>query len=147
MRRLELEMGNIGDHDADEYKTIAAEYARRQAYFDSRDGYNIDVKIKTILNGMGFKDKDLDMEISSLSGGEKTRLAIAKLLLEEPELLVLDEPFNGLDKRGARDVCNLLDELRSRGRTILIAAHNILEIEYLCDTICEMEAGTLTQLK
>ena len=63
MRRLELEMGNIGDHDADEYKAVAAEYARRQAYFDSRDGYNIDVKIKTILNGMGFKDKDLDMEI------------------------------------------------------------------------------------
>lgn len=77
----------------------------------------------------------------------RERLGIAQAIMEEPKLLVLDEPFNGLDKRGARDVCNLLDELRSRGRTILIAAHNILEIEYLCDTICEMEAGTLTQLK
>ena len=66
---------------------------------------------------------------------------------KDPRLLVLDEPFNGLDKRGAQDVCDLLDELRSRGRTILIAAHNMMEIEYLCDTICEMDAGVLTQVK
>ena len=48
---------------------------------------------------------------------------------------------------GAQDVCDLLDELRDRGRTILIAAHNMMEIEYLCDTICEMDAGVLTQVK
>lgn len=86
-------------------------------------------------------------KVGQYSLGMRERLGIAQAIMEEPKLLVLDEPFNGLDKRGARDVCNLLDELRSRGRTILIAAHNILEIEYLCDTICEMEAGTLTQLK
>ena len=67
--------------------------------------------------------------------------------MEDPDLLILDEPFNGLDKRGADEVCGLLDELRARGKTILIAAHNMPEIEYLCDTISEMDAGRLTQIK
>ena len=79
--------------------------------------------------------------------GMRERLGIAQAIMEDPWLLVLDEPFNGLDKRGAQDVCGLLDELRGRGRTILIAAHNMMEIEYLCDTICEMDAGVLTQVK
>lgn len=79
--------------------------------------------------------------------GMRERLGIAQAIMEDPGLLVLDEPFNGLDKRGAQDVCGLLDELRGRGRTILIAAHNMMEIEYLCDTICEMDAGVLTQVK
>ena len=121
MRRLEIEMGNISDHNADEYKTVAAEYARRQAYFDSKDGYNIDVKIKTILNGMGFKDKDLDMEISSLSGGEKTRLAIAKLLLEEPNLLILDEPTNHLDVNA---VAQLKTAIRSFEGSVIFVSHS-----------------------
>ena len=79
--------------------------------------------------------------------GMRERLGIAQAIMEDPRLLVLDEPFNGLDKRGAQDVCDLLDELRDRGRTILIAALNMMVIEYLCDTICEMDAGVLTQVK
>ena len=144
MRRLELEMGNIGDHDADEYKTIAAEYARRQAYFDSRDGYNIDVKIKTILNGMGFKDKDLDMEINSLSGGEKTRLAIAKLLLEEPNLLILDEPTNHLDFK----TLNWLEEyLVNYKGSLLIVSHDRYFLDKTVDNIFDLERGKLTSYK
>lgn len=144
MRRLELEMGNIGDHDADEYKAVAAEYARRQAYFDSKDGYNIDVKIKTILNGMGFKDKDLDMEISSLSGGEKTRLAIAKLLLEEPNLLILDEPTNHLDFK----TLNWLEEyLINYKGSLLIVSHDRYFLDKTVDNIFELERGRLTSYK
>lgn len=86
-------------------------------------------------------------KVGQYSLGMRERLGIAQAIMENPSLLVLDEPFNGLDKRGALAVCQLLDELRSRGRTILLAAHNIMEIEYLCDTICEMDAGVLTQLK
>ena len=86
-------------------------------------------------------------KVGQYSLGMRERLGIAQAIMEDPGLLVLDEPFNGLDKRGAQDVCGLLDELRGRGRTILIAAHNMMEIEYLCDTICEMDAGVLTQVK
>ena len=86
-------------------------------------------------------------KVGQYSLGMRERLGIAQAIMEDPALLVLDEPFNGLDKRGAEEVCALLDELRARGRTVLIAAHNMLEIEYLCDTICEMDAGVLTQIK
>ena len=86
-------------------------------------------------------------KVGQYSLGMRERLGIAQAIMEDPGLLVLDEPFNGLDKRGAEEVCCLLDSLRKRGRTILVAAHNMLEIEYLCDTICEMDAGVLTQVK
>ena len=56
---------------------------------------------------------------------------------------ILDEPFNGLDKRGAQDVCELFVELKEKGTTILLAAHNVMEMEWLCDTVCEMDAGQL----
>lgn len=67
--------------------------------------------------------------------------------MEDPQLLILDEPFNGLDKRGAADVYALLAELKERGKTILLAAHNLANMEELCDTVCEMDAGVLTRIK
>ena len=88
-----------------------------------------------------FTDEDVEMALTGMSR--------AKEIMEndEAELLILDEPFNGLDKQGAGEVCELLRGLKQRGKTILIAAHNMLEIEWLCDTICEMDAGVLTQIK
>ena len=86
-------------------------------------------------------------KVGQYSLGMRERLGIAQAIMEDPELLILDEPFNGLDKRGAEEVCGLMKELKDRGKTILIAAHNMLEIEWLCDTICEMDAGVLTQVK
>ena len=85
--------------------------------------------------------------VGKYSLGMRQRLGIAQAIMEDPELLILDEPFNGLDKQGAGEVCELLRGLKERGKTILIAAHNMLEIEWLCDTICEMDAGVLTQIK
>lgn len=79
--------------------------------------------------------------------GMRERLGIAQAIMEDPDLLVLDEPFNGLDKRGVEEVCRLFEELRQRGKTILLAAHNMPDMEGLCDTICEMDAGILTQVK
>lgn len=92
-------------------------------------------------------DPSSKKKVGQYSLGMRERLGIAQAIMEKPKLLILDEPFNGLDKRGAREVCCLLKELRSRGRTVLIAAHNIMEMEDICDTICEMDAGVLTQIK
>ena len=92
-------------------------------------------------------DPDLKKAVAKYSLGMRQRLGIAQAIMEDPELLILDEPFNGLDKQGAGEVCELLRGLKERGKTVLVAAHNMLEIEWLCDTICEMDAGILTQIK
>lgn len=86
-------------------------------------------------------------KVGQYSLGMRERLGIAQAIMEDPDLLILDEPFNGLDKKGAAEVCELLKELKERKKTILIAAHNMQEIEWLCDSICEMDAGVLTVVK
>lgn len=86
-------------------------------------------------------------KVSQYSLGMRERLGIAQAIMEEPEILILDEPFNGLDKRGVEEVCILMSELRKKGKTILMAAHNMPDMDWLCDTICEMDAGVLTQVK
>ncbi len=140
MRRLEVEMALVTDHTSAEYRRIAAQYASKQALFDSRDGYNVDVKIKTILNGMGFGDRDMDTVISTLSGGEKTRLAMAKLLLEEPELLILDEPTNHLD---FKTLMWLEEYLSSYSGAILAVSHDRYFLDKIVTHIYEVERGHL----
>ena len=120
------------------------EYYRLQAWFESNDGYRIDVKIKTILNGMGFGEECYDRIISGFSGGEKTRLAIAKLLLEEPNLLILDEPTNHLD---FRTVMWLEDYLKDYKGALLIVSHDRYFLDRLCTSVCEIERTRLTRYK
>ena len=138
MRRLELEMSEITDHESDQYRRIFSEYTAAQNHFDSRDGYNIDVKIKTILNGMGFGDRQMDTVISTLSGGEKTRLAIARLLLEEPELLILDEPTNHLDFKTLKW---LEEYLINYSGAILTVSHDRYFLDKIVSHIYEVERG------
>ncbi|HIZ55267.1 MAG TPA: ATP-binding cassette domain-containing protein [Firmicutes bacterium] len=120
----------------------AEEYARLQSYFEQNGGYEIEVKIKMILNGMGFGDKPSDTMISTLSGGEKTRLALAKLLLEEPNLLILDEPTNHLDFK----TLGWLEEyLKSYRGALLVVSHDRYFLDTVVDTIYELERGELVR--
>ena len=128
----------------DELEFAASEYSSLSSYFELHDGYNFDFKIKQILNGMGFSDLAYDREISSLSGGEKTRLALAKLLLEQPELLILDEPTNHLD---FKTLIWLEDYLRGYRGSIIIVSHDRYFLDKLCTRICDIENGTLTSYK
>ncbi len=124
----------------DEYDKASAEYARLTAYYEVNDGYLTDVKINTVLNGMGFGGIDRTRPINSLSGGERTRLALAKLLLEAPSLLILDEPTNHLD---LETMMWLEDYLQEYKGAILTVSHNRYFLDKLCTKICEIEDGRL----
>ena len=141
MEALEKQMANAR---ADELEFISSEYAHLSAYFEARDGYRMDVKIRQILNGMGFENIPLDRVVSSFSGGEKTRLALAKLLLEEPDLLILDEPTNHLD---FETLMWLEDYLKGYKSSILIVSHDRYFLNKICTRICEIENGRLTSYK
>lgn len=145
MRALEEKMQSISDRKSDEYRAVIAEYSRKQTYFESCDGYNIDVKIKTVLNGMGFSDKDLDTRIDTLSGGEKTRLAIASLLLRSPKLLILDEPTNHLDFKTLDWLENYL--VTSYKGALLIVSHDRYFLDVTVDNMFELERGRLYSYK
>jgi ATP-binding cassette subfamily F protein 3 len=128
----------------DELEFASAEYSRLSSYFEAHDGYNTDFKIKLILNGMGFSDLSYDRMVCSLSGGEKTRLALAKLLLEQPELLILDEPTNHLD---FKTLMWLEDYLKSYKGAIIIVSHDRYFLDKICTKICEIENGQITTFR
>lgn len=92
-------------------------------------------------------DPDLKKHVAKYSLGMRQRLGIAQAIMEDPSLLVLDEPFNGLDKQGVREMREPIKGLRAKGKTILLASHNAGDIEELCDTVCEMDAGILTEVR
>ncbi len=145
MRELEKiieENTNVSDNK--KLDDALQEYASKSAYFETHEGYIIDVKIKTILNGMGFENLEDDRLISTLSGGEKTRLALAKLLLENPNLLILDEPTNHLD---FKTLLWLEDYLKNYKGALLIVSHDRYFLDKICNRICEIERRKLTSFK
>lgn len=79
--------------------------------------------------------------VRKYSLGMRQRLGIAQAIMEDPELLILDEPMNGLDNQGVEDMRGLFAELRERGKTILLASHSNEDIRALCDTVCELDHG------
>lgn len=135
-RMKELE-SNLNDENSEEY-------ARLSSYYEANDGYNIDVLINRVLNGMGFSDFEKDRVVSTLSGGEKTRLALAKLLLERPELLILDEPTNHLD---FETLMWLEDYLKSYNGAVLVVSHDRYFLDALCSRILEIENKGLISYK
>jgi ABC-2 type transport system ATP-binding protein len=92
-------------------------------------------------------DPRMKKPVSKYSLGMRQRLGIAQAIMEDPSLLILDEPFNGLDKQGVADMRKLILSLRNLGKTILLASHNAQDIEVLCDTVCEMDSGVLTVVR
>ena len=137
LRELEGMMANPAIMtDSNEYEKTMNRYANKSDWFMQNDGYEKEAKIHRILNGMGFSDISTSTQINTLSGGQKTRLALAKILLQQPDLLILDEPTNHLD---LQTLTWLENYLHSYVGTILIVSHDRYFLDSLVTSIYEIE--------
>ena len=103
-------------------------------------------RIRETIRRVGL-DPDSKKPVGKYSLGMRQRLGLAQAIMEDPKLLILDEPMNGLDKHGVADMRTLIASLRDEGKTIILASHNQTDIDMLCDTICEMDDGVMTRIK
>lgn len=103
-------------------------------------------EIKETLRRVGLSPDD-KKAVKKYSLGMRHRLGIAQAIMEKPKLLLLDEPMNGLDRKGVLEIRELLKTLREEGTTIVVASHYAEDVEVLCDTVCEMDQGVLRRLE
>ena len=115
-----------------------------QNIIDAADGYNMDVNIKKVLSGMGFAQDTWTKNIAVLSGGELTRLRLAKLLLEKPDVLILDEPTNHLDFATMEWLENYL---KGYSGAVLVVSHDRYFLDNICTRIWEVSFQTMTTYK
>ena len=103
-------------------------------------------QIKQSIRKVGLNPED-KKPVGKYSLGMRQRLGLAQAIMENPELLILDEPMNGLDKEGVSDMRTLLLELKRQGKTIILASHSAEDIDVLCDGVSEMEHGKLHKIR
>ena len=123
-----------------EQEALAERYDRLQEKLFQQDAYNLDYRIERILSGLGFVDSEFEKTVDQLSGGQKNRLALAKLLLAEPDLMILDEPSNHLDV----DATQWLEKfLAASTATILLVSHDRFLIDQVSHKTIELHQGTI----
>lgn len=103
-------------------------------------------EIRKAIKSIGLNPDD-KKHVGKFSLGMRQRLGLAQAIMENPDLLILDEPMNGLDKDGVCDMREYLLALKEQGKTILIASHSAEDIDILCDTVCEMDKGKLEKVR
>ena len=111
---------------------------------DAADGYNMDVNIKKVLSGMGFAQDTWQKNIAVLSGGELTRLRLAKLLLEKPDVLILDEPTRGIDVGAKYEIYCIIADLAKQGKSIIMISSEMSEIIGMSNRVMVMCDGRIT---
>ena len=115
-------------------------------YLASIRGTITDDDIRRCIRTVGL-DPDDKKSVKHYSLGMKQRLGLAQAMMENPDILILDEPMNGLDKHGVADIRELLMELKKQGKLILLVSHNPADIELLCDEVYEMELGNIRKFQ
>ncbi len=140
MRELEARMADT--HQPEELHRLGSEYAALTDDFERQDGYAWQSAIQGVLAGLGFTKAQQGQLSTMLSGGERTRLCLARMLLQKPDLLLLDEPTNHLDLQALNWLENYLSQYRG---TVLIISHDRYFLDHVCDCMAELLLGTVEQ--
>ena len=141
LRELEDEMAHAHT-DAQRFAQLSADYDRLTQRFEEADGYSWKSMVFGVLNGLGFKPAQYDQCVDSLSGGEQTRLCLARLLLQKPDLLLLDEPTNHLDMETLQWLENYLAAYKG---SVLVISHDRYFLDHVCTGIVEILMGSSEQ--
>lgn len=138
IRNMEQQMQHV--HES-ELEPLLEKYHRLQTEFEAKDGYACKSQIMGIINGLGFVGSDVDQCINTLSGGQKTRVALGKLLLLEPDLLILDEPTNHLDLSSIEWLETYLSNYKG---SVLIVSHDRYFLDRIAGKVIEIDHGKIT---
>lgn len=138
LRKLEQEISHT---EGEELEKLLDRYHRLQTSFESGDGYSYKSKVLGVINGLGFGGDAMHQVIDHLSGGQKTRVALGKLLLMEPDLLLLDEPTNHLDLESIRWLESYLTNYKG---SVLVVSHDRYFIDRIAGKIVEIDHGKVT---
>lgn len=134
MRDVEVAIGETPESDS-RYTSLLKEYDQLQHDFNEQNGYGYENEIRSVLHGFKFDESFYDKEISTLSGGQKTRLALARMLLVKPDILILDEPTNHLD---IETLAWLEDYLQGYSGALLIVSHDRYFLDRVVNEIYEI---------
>lgn len=137
IRRMERDMKH---REGDELATLMDQYARLTTRFEMENGYAYKSELTGVLNGLGFEESEYDKPVCTLSGGQKTRVALGKLLLLSPDIILLDEPTNHLDMNAIRWLEGYLSAYKG---AVLIVSHDRYFLDRIATKIIEIDAGTV----
>lgn len=135
IRRIEQQMKDL---EGDALESALKQYTQMTHEFEQANGYAVKSEVTGVIKGLGFSDEDFSMQVSTLSGGQKTRVALAKLLLEAPDLIMLDEPTNHLDMESIRWLEGYLVNYKG---AVIVVAHDRYFLDRIVTKVVELENG------